>query len=406
MKMEALRIYLTLLFISFSILTIGQNNPVAHFSFDNCQLSDVAGNYNDAIIDQNINCDCGVGPNSDAYYFDGSSDTMFLDNSLNSLFSSDFSVGFYFWVNPSVESYALMAVRDVCNRDSSFIIQYLPSSDEIIVEFSRNIAEGVFFRNSITSSNCWHHVMFTREDQLYSLYIDGKFIQSLDFLSQIELGKDYEFTVGYSPCVGITDQFFDGRIDEIRFYDFALKEDDIRLDLMYPDEIITQDTTIFLGDQLQVLSGGTCAPNIMWNPNININDPFSIEPIVDPETTTLYTLVFDHGICQSFDSLLVSVVSPDDILCENLLFPKAFTPNNDGLNDEFGISNEFVVEDLIRFEIYNRWGMKLFESIIPSEKWDGRYKGEFQSPGTYVYKVEYSCIGEQYTKTGSFNILR
>lgn len=385
---------------------VSGQNPIAYYSFDGCSLNDQTGTYNDATILNNLNCDCGVGQNSDAWYFNGSTDTMYLDNQLNGVFSGDFSLSFYFWTNPAIESMSLMSIRNACNRDSSLLVQYLPQSNEIIVEFSRNIAEGVFFRETLASNRCWHHIMFTKENTTFALYLDGEFVESTEFLSQLDLGPDYPFSVGYSPCVGITDQFFNGRIDEIRIHDYALKEDDLQADLLFPDEILTQDTTIFQGEQVQVFSGATCASNILWNPLIGIDNPNSTEPILSPEETTLYSLEFDHGSCVRIDTILVSVVSPEDIECSNLLFPKAFTPNNDGLNDEFGISNAFVVEQLSRFEIYNRWGMKLFETNNASDMWDGRYKGEFQMPGTYVYKVEYSCMGEAYKISGSFNILR
>ncbi|MBT8190613.1 MAG: gliding motility-associated C-terminal domain-containing protein [Bacteroidia bacterium] len=401
-----MRHFLSLVFLFLSVFLFGQNNPVAHYSFDGCTLNDKAGNYNDAIVKNNLVCDCGVGQNSDAYYFNGSADTMYLDSDLGSLLSSDFSLGFYFWVNPASESYTIMSIRNGCNRDSSFIVQYLPFSREFIVEYSRNIAEGVFYRNELNLNQCWHHFMFTKQDEIFAIYIDGEFIESKEFLSALSVGDGYEFAVGYSPCVGITDQFFNGRIDEIKFYDYALLEDEINADLLYPDEIITQDTTIFLGEDVQVIAGSSCAQNINWFPTFGVDDPGSSTPLITPEETTLYALNFDHGNCSSVDSLLISVISPDDIECNQLLLPKAFTPNEDGLNDEYGISNDFIVDQIDRFEIYNRWGEKLFETINKNEKWDGTYKGEYQMPGTYVYKVEYTCLGNDYKSTGSFNILR
>ena len=401
-----MRYHFSFLFFLISVVLLAQNSPVAHYSFDGCSLNDQAGNYADAQINNNLLCNCGVGENSDTYYFNGSSDTMYLDPSLGTLLSSNFSLGFYFWVNPGSDSYALMSIRNGCNRDSSFIIQYLPATREIILEYSRNIAEGVFYRNEIGLNQCWHHFMFTKQDEIFALYIDGEFVESKEFLSALSVGENFPFAIGYSPCVGITDQFFNGRIDEIKFYDYALLEEEIKADLLYPDEIITRDTTIFLGDQVQVVSGSSCASNISWFPTTGVDDPSSSTAMISPEETTLYTLNFDHGICSSIDSLLISVISTDDILCGELLLPKAFTPNDDGLNDEFGISNVFVVEELYRFEIYNRWGEKLFETINKNEKWDGMYNGIFQMPGTYVYKIEYSCLGNDYKSTGSFNILR
>lgn len=62
-------------------------------------------------------------------------------------------------------------------------------------------------------------------------------------------------------------------------------------------------------------------------------------------------------------------------------FPNAFTPNHDGINDEFGvIGPEYIKE--IKLKIYNRWGMKVFEISDKSQVWTA---SEAQ-PGIYVYK--------------------
>ena len=388
--------------------TIDAQSLRAHYSFDGCTLSEETGNYNPALVRNNLVCDCGVGLASDAYYFNGTNDTMFLDNSITQLLNNnnDFSIGFYFWINPTVSGVTLMAIREGCDRDSSFIVQYLPQSQELIVEFSRNIAEGLFFRTQLEDNRCWQHMMLTKEGTTYSLYLNGRFVLSREFLTQIDIGPTYDFTVGYSDCVGITDQFFDGRIDEIRVYDYALKEEDLVDVLVYPDEILSQDTTIFEGDQFNVIAGESCAPAINWSPGIGVSNPGIPNPSLSPTETTLYEITFNHGTCTRIDSLLVSVLSQDAIDCQRLLLPRAFTPNNDGLNDEYGISNVFIVESISRFEIFNRWGMKLFEASDKTEKWNGTFQGEFQPPGTYIYKIEYQCQGTTYTTANSFNILR
>ena len=86
--------------------------------------------------------------------------------------------------------------------------------------------------------------------------------------------------------------------------------------------------------------------------------------------------------------------------------PSAFTANNDGLNDDIGISNVFIIEDITRFEIYNRWGLKLWEAKNKADRWDGTYLNEKMPSGTYVYKIEYTCLGDTYRNSASINILK
>ena len=64
--------------------------------------------------------------------------------------------------------------------------------------------------------------------------------------------------------------------------------------------------------------------------------------------------------------------------------PTAFTPNGDGLNDEFAVvPNPEVVEFSI--VISNRWGEALYKANDQSFKWDGIYQGKLLPPGTYTY---------------------
>ena len=72
--------------------------------------------------------------------------------------------------------------------------------------------------------------------------------------------------------------------------------------------------------------------------------------------------------------------------CE-LFIPNAFTPNGDGLNDEFVIVSpcEELEYELL---IFNRWGTLVYEQSAGTPSWDGYYNGELTS-GVYVYKINY-----------------
>lgn len=70
-----------------------------------------------------------------------------------------------------------------------------------------------------------------------------------------------------------------------------------------------------------------------------------------------------------------------------LLVPNAFTPNNDGQNDLFKITNITNKEKLIEFKVFNRWGTIMFRTSDPELGWDGRYKGQLQPFGVYGYVI-------------------
>ena len=74
-------------------------------------------------------------------------------------------------------------------------------------------------------------------------------------------------------------------------------------------------------------------------------------------------------------------------LTEPFLFPTAFSPNGDGINDEFGLIEFGAVTDL-RLAVYNRWGNLVFETNDISEKWNGELNDRNMQIGVYVYYAE------------------
>jgi gliding motility-associated-like protein len=69
----------------------------------------------------------------------------------------------------------------------------------------------------------------------------------------------------------------------------------------------------------------------------------------------------------------------------SLYIPSAFTPNGDGENDVFGVASANISKGFFSMSIYNRWGMKVFETENPELFWDGNGCPQ----GTYVYVVNY-----------------
>nr|MBP6687568.1 gliding motility-associated C-terminal domain-containing protein [Lacibacter sp.] len=87
--------------------------------------------------------------------------------------------------------------------------------------------------------------------------------------------------------------------------------------------------------------------------------------------------------CGNIDSITVIATANNS---GNYLMPNAFTPNNDGLNDCFGIQNWGLVTDF-EFSIYNRWGQLVFYTTDPNNCWNGNFKAEAQSAALFAYKI-------------------
>lgn len=81
--------------------------------------------------------------------------------------------------------------------------------------------------------------------------------------------------------------------------------------------------------------------------------------------------------------------------------PNVFTPNGDGANDVFEIKN--LPQGAI-VNIYNRWGVLIFESNSPNNYWDGRTKSGTQVPGGVYYFIINLSNGEK--KKGFVEVVR
>jgi gliding motility-associated-like protein len=69
-----------------------------------------------------------------------------------------------------------------------------------------------------------------------------------------------------------------------------------------------------------------------------------------------------------------------------LFVPTAFTPNNDGNNDVFGVVN-LSVQKIIEFRVFNRWGQEIFSTTDARQGWDGTWKATPQPTGSYNYII-------------------
>jgi gliding motility-associated-like protein len=87
----------------------------------------------------------------------------------------------------------------------------------------------------------------------------------------------------------------------------------------------------------------------------------------------------------------------------SIFIPNAFTPNDDGINDSFGVKGEGIQN--YKMLIYDRWGQVIYSSSNPAEHWDGKYNNEPVENGVYVYEVFAKGFGK-HPKTGSVTLLR
>jgi gliding motility-associated-like protein len=145
------------------------------------------------------------------------------------------------------------------------------------------------------------------------------------------------------------------------------------------------------------------ADSYSWSPATNLDDPSISSPVARLAATTEFVVkgTSANG-CYAFDSVTVVVSKTGE---NAFSVPNAFTPNGDGINDCFGVRKwgDVILKE---FAIYNRWGQKVFETINPTDCWDGSFQGQKQDSGTFVYMIRGSSFCGDIVRKGTLLLLR
>ena len=81
--------------------------------------------------------------------------------------------------------------------------------------------------------------------------------------------------------------------------------------------------------------------------------------------------------------------SPCDEFDGQAFAPNAFSPNNDGLNDSWGVITDEECWNTWEVSIFNRWGQVVFKIDNPNGRWDGSFNngGYYVQDGVYAYTI-------------------
>jgi gliding motility-associated-like protein len=73
----------------------------------------------------------------------------------------------------------------------------------------------------------------------------------------------------------------------------------------------------------------------------------------------------------------------------SLYIPNSFSPNSDGLNDNFEVRGNVESYEI---NIFNRWGELIFIGDDINTSWDGNYKNTDAQIEVYVYHIYYQVL--------------
>jgi gliding motility-associated-like protein len=157
---------------------------------------------------------------------------------------------------------------------------------------------------------------------------------------------------------------------------------------------------LFPGETFQLDPMTNCT-SFAWFPPAGLSNPNISNPVASPEISTKYIVdgTTEWG-CKAQDSVNVYISS------ESLLaLPNAFTPGN-GANGTFKVLKRGVAK-LRYFRIFDRWGVKVFETTDIDQGWDGTFNGKMQPFGVYVYEIgAVTSAGREFNKHGNLTLLK
>lgn len=172
--------------------------------------------------------------------------------------------------------------------------------------------------------------------------------------------------------------------------------------------------TVELGDSTtQLLPTITPANNYsyQWNPAEFLSSDTIRNPFVFPERSLEYTLtVVNENGCTATETVFVELDAN-----RNIFIPNIFSPNGDGINDEFAVFGCTGVRNIASARMFDRWGGLLVEEtdLFPAclngtNIWDGTDGGAQDLPtGVYVYMIEIEFLdGVVLTYRGDVTLIR
>lgn len=117
------------------------------------------------------------------------------------------------------------------------------------------------------------------------------------------------------------------------------------------------------------------------------------------KTSVFYVTTLNHTCESPKTKLTVSVA------LSGLIIPNTFTPNNDGINDNWNIAG---IDQFPGIEIwlYNRYGQVVYHSINYSQPFNGIYGGKPLPSGVYYYILDPKKVVCQGKVSGNLTLIR
>ena len=172
-------------------------------------------------------------------------------------------------------------------------------------------------------------------------------------------------------------------------------------------EILSSLDTAFEGQSVQFSTNRNGADLLyLWEPEEDFDNPAQASTSLRAKETKTYKVTITD-LSTSCEVIAFRQLVVFEINCAepDIFVPTAFTPNDDLTNDILFVRGENL--ESIEFQLYNRWGEKVFETNDKNKGWDGTYKGKEVDPGVFVFHLKAICFdGQEFIKKGNITLIR
>lgn len=171
--------------------------------------------------------------------------------------------------------------------------------------------------------------------------------------------------------------------------------------------IVAADTVYTTINEPTLLEVTTNAndPVYLWSPPNNLSCSNCAEPMFNTNQTGIQmyaiNIVDNETGCTASQTFMIKVSLPNDIF-----IPNAFSPNQDGQNDELIIRFQGNIVD-VEVAVFNRWGNSVYLGNLGSPFWDGYHQNEKLPIGVYPFYVVATYVNnQQVIKKGNVTLIR
>ncbi len=299
----------------------------------------------------------------------------------DSVFTQAGSYGYSFTTNNIVDSLHIVNITLSPSYNDTIFASIC--SGETYTENGFNVSDAGFYKNTLTTINgC---------DSIINLSLNIQSLEDTIINAVICEGTAYN-SYGFNESNSGT---------YYNYYSFGEEcERKVILNLTvieYPEMPFLPDSVVDV-EEYPITIDATClgCDSYIWNNGVS-------SPIIDIYSQGTYYVCAVSSCGDYCDSVVIK--NPDIyVFLPNSLTP--VEPTNNIFRYYTAKEEDITIE---AFQIFNRWGEKIFETTQNNMYWDGKYKGNYCPNGVYVWRLIYKTIftGKRtFEKTGEVNLIK